>query len=595
MDGRINNLKTNFASLMTIRITVKNVFDTLQQRIDKLKNLYFEFINNNDNQMFIFGLDSFRFQSKLIDIEYEDMTRMFLAINNRMYCEYFKLYKIIVAYISMNITDKKILEVIKVSNFPTYKDLEPFKDYKFEIIQEIHENILILIGSIATNIETKEIELSEYQRKRKIGLNIDNFVTSFNYDIIMMRERGMLFLTYMEFFHQLHTKYMKRFSSKIQLMYSHIDKDIDFSDTIDIHKDKKDTISEFSDETSELSDDLFDSIEVETNSETAFSPRREPELHRAFNIIESRCKRILTPMNEVENVIFKPLNNKVVIQNSNEIELDDNKVVITKLDETKSDDNKIVITKLDETKSDDNKIVITKSDETKSDETKSDDNKVVTTKLDETKSDETKSDDNKVVITKSDVTKLDETKSDDNKVVITKSDVTKLDETKSDDNKVVTTKLDETKSDDNETKLDETKLDDNKVVTTKLDETKSDDNETKLDETKSHDNTVIIMKLDETKLDETKTHDNTVIIKKLDEIKLDEIKSDDNTVIIKKLDETKLDETKTDETKTDETDQVVKKSDDDNKRVLTEPDVKDPDETKHDDNNSTTINNPDDN
>jgi len=437
MEGRLNNLKTNFATLMTIRITVKNVFDTLQQRIDKLKNLYSEFIRDNDNQMFIFGLDSFRFQSKLIDIEYEDMTRMFLAINNRMYCEYFKLYKIIVAYISVNITDKKILEVIKVSNFPTYKDLEPFKDYKFEIIQEIHENILILIGSIMSNIETKDIELSEYHRKRKIGLNIDNFVTSFNYDIIMMRERGTLFLTYMEFFHQLHTKYMKRFSSKIQLMYSHIDKDVDFSDTIDIHKDK------IFDETSELSDELFDD---ETNYETNRDPvvKLSPELHRAFNSIESRCKTILTPINEDQNVLFRPLDNKVLLMKLDEITLDDNKYVVRDLDDTDYRDNKSVVTETVVTDP-----VVTKLDEIIVDDNitnavaiKTDDNKHVVKDTVVTEADVIKSDDN---ITESVVIKTDDniTEFEDNKSVVTESVVINIDETTRD-----VTESDETKYDD---------------------------------------------------------------------------------------------------------------------------------------------------
>jgi hypothetical protein len=538
---------------MTIRITVKNVFDTLQQRIDKLKNLYSEFIRDNDNQMFIFGLDSFHFQSKLIDIEYEDMTRMFLAINNRMYCEYFKLYKIIVAYISVNITDKKILEVIKVSNFPTYKDLEPFKDYKFEIIQEIHENILILIGSIVTNIETKDIELSEYQRKRKIGLNIDNFVTSFNYDIIMMRERGMLFLTYMEFFHQLHTKYMKRFSSKIQLMYSHIDKDIDFSDTIDIQKDK---ISEFSDETSELSDELFDSIDDDTNSEITRDPvvKLSPELHRAFNSIESRCKTILTPMNEDQNVLFRPLDNKVLLMKLDEIALDDNKYVVKGLDETDHRDNKSVVTetvvndpvetKLDEIivksvviKSDDNNDVVTKLDDNKSGVNKPEDNNDVVTKLDEiiveeNKSDVIKPEDNKHVVSDAVVTESVVINADDNKCDITKLDDNKCDITKLDDNKPDITEFVVIKSDDNkhvvrdavvtnadDNKCDITKLDDNKSDITKLDDNKPDITEfvvIKSDDNNPDVNEPDLMKSDVTESGETKYDDNNSTLVKSD-------------------------------------------------------------------------------
>ena len=271
MESRIGELKNDFNNIIHIRSTVKSIFDILEQRIEKLKNLYSDFIQHNENQLFIFGLDSVRFQSKLIDIEYEDMMRLFLAINNRMYCEYFKLYKIIIEYIFQNITDKKITEVIKVNNFPVYKDLEPYKEYKFEIVLDLHENILVLLSSIINNIDNKENELLIYQNKKKIGLSIDNFVTSFNYDIIMMKEKVILFLTYIEFFHQLHTKYLKRFSNKIQLMYTHINNDIRFDESLELNADKQhEILSEFthSNIDKQLLSDLKRTINVETNSDS---------------------------------------------------------------------------------------------------------------------------------------------------------------------------------------------------------------------------------------------------------------------------------------------------------------------------------------
>ena len=232
MENRISKLKTDFNNITTTRSNVKNIFDILQTKIHKLKCMYSEFINNSKTQLFVFGLDSFHFQSKLIDIEYDDMKRLFLAINNRMYCEYFKLYKIIVDYITKNVVDKKISEIIKVNNFPIYKDLEPFKEYKFELVLELHENILILLTSIISNLNSKENELILHQSKKNIGLNIDNFITSFNYEIIMMREKVTMFLTYIEFFHKLHTKYLKRFTNKIQLMYTYINNDIKFDESV---------------------------------------------------------------------------------------------------------------------------------------------------------------------------------------------------------------------------------------------------------------------------------------------------------------------------------------------------------------------------
>jgi hypothetical protein len=187
----------------------------------------------------VFGLDSFHFQNKLIDLEYDDMKRIFLFISNRMYCEYFKLYKLICSYIIQNITDKKILDIIKGNNFAVYKDLEPFKDYKFETTMEIHENILILLNSIVGIINNKENELSLHKNKQLIGLNINNFVSSFNYEITLMKEKINLFLSYIDFFHKLHSKYLKRFNNKIQMILNHINTDIHFDENIENSNENK--------------------------------------------------------------------------------------------------------------------------------------------------------------------------------------------------------------------------------------------------------------------------------------------------------------------------------------------------------------------
>jgi len=234
MEFQISNLKNEFNNITLIRSKIINVFETLRSKSDKLKILYSEFIKQNNSQLFVFGLDSFHFQSKLIDLEYDDMQRIFIYINNRMYCEYFKLYKLISSYVLENFNDKKILEIVKSNNFPVYKDLEPFNDYKFETIIEIHDNILILLNSIVGIVNNRENELSLHKSKLLIGLNIDNFIYSFNYEIILMREKVNLFLYCIDFFHKLHAKYLKRFSNKIQLMVNHINSDIHFEDNMEL-------------------------------------------------------------------------------------------------------------------------------------------------------------------------------------------------------------------------------------------------------------------------------------------------------------------------------------------------------------------------
>jgi len=306
MESRIVKLKSDFNNIITIRNNVKNIFDILLIKIGKLKLLYSEFIKDRKNGMFVFGLDSFYFQSKMIDIEYEDMKRQFLAINNRMYCEYFKLHKIITEYIGKNITDRKITDNVKENNYPIYKDLEPFKEYKIEIILDIHENILSMLSALISTLNNRENELEIHKTKQSIGLNIDNFITTFSFQINVLREKIVMFITYIEFFHKMHTKYLKRFNTKIQLMHTHIINDIKLEESVGMTSEKKEELlNEF-----DLSGDLLKSLKKTINSE-ASSVNGDDENEE---IIKSKSNSI----DIIEN------GNIVLIKAEQPINLDDN-------------------------------------------------------------------------------------------------------------------------------------------------------------------------------------------------------------------------------------------------------------------------------
>jgi hypothetical protein len=243
MDVRLNNLKPTFTQIVDLKDENIKTFATLADKMKKLKEFYADFIKNNKNNLFMFGLDSFHFQEKIIDIEHEDMHRLFDAIVNRMYCEYYKLCKIIVDYIQKNIPDKKIIELTTMNmNFPIYQDLEPFKKYDFDNIQNLHENLLVLLQGIYGYYLNKEHELKNHQIKNSIGLNIDNFVNTFQFNNIVIREKLTLFITYLEFFHKLHTKYLKRFTTKLQLMVSQVTNDIKFEDTVEMNKTRRNSM-----------------------------------------------------------------------------------------------------------------------------------------------------------------------------------------------------------------------------------------------------------------------------------------------------------------------------------------------------------------
>ena len=103
------------------------------------------------------------------------MKKMFLLVNNRMYCEYYKLHKVILAYIIQNISDKKVIESCKSKReYPIYKDLEPDKEYDFDLINDLHHDILQIVSELQGYLLIKERELKNDEQKSFSGLNIDN-------------------------------------------------------------------------------------------------------------------------------------------------------------------------------------------------------------------------------------------------------------------------------------------------------------------------------------------------------------------------------------------------------------------------------------
>jgi len=245
MEDRLSVLKSTFSEIIDLKEGNISGLKTLDTRIQQIKALYSDFIQTNKEQLFVFSLDAFHFQSKLVDLEYEDMNRMFLSITNRMYCDYYKLFKIIVAYINETIPDKKLIELIKVhDNFPVYKDLEPFRQYDFQYIQSLHEIILVILTSVHTFITNKEHDLKVYQTKNQIGLHIDSFVNTFSFNTGMMNQRALLFINYIEFFHKTHTKYLKRFTMKLNLMLSQLNNDIKLDNPTEKKTAKKDMIQD---------------------------------------------------------------------------------------------------------------------------------------------------------------------------------------------------------------------------------------------------------------------------------------------------------------------------------------------------------------
>ena len=81
-----------------------------------------------------------------------------------------------------------------------YKDLEPYKQYGSETISQLHDIVLLLFSGLKKRTRQKQEELRMHKAKNDIGLNIDNFIQTFQFDNTVLEQKLSLFISYMEFF-----------------------------------------------------------------------------------------------------------------------------------------------------------------------------------------------------------------------------------------------------------------------------------------------------------------------------------------------------------------------------------------------------------
>ena len=259
------NIKS-FENIKNLKFNIDNILLNIKDISKKLIEYYHDFITEYKTTIFIFGIDSLYFQNKLIENQLESLYKLYDLILNRIYCEYYKLYKLIITYINDELNDNEIMNNIhQRNNFPKYNDLDIYKKYDFVLIINLQEEINNIFSIMNNVLNEKKQLLSNHKKKKSIGLNIDNFVSTYNFEVIKFEEQIKLFDNYLNFFYKIHYKNLNRFLTKIKLFYTQINHDINFNFN-DMNKDNVIDIMIDNDENDKkLQQSIQDSV-IETES-----------------------------------------------------------------------------------------------------------------------------------------------------------------------------------------------------------------------------------------------------------------------------------------------------------------------------------------
>ena len=234
MDDKLLKVKVVFDNVRGMREEISTLFEGLDGRISKLHEVYNDFIRNTklirtpDVKAFIFSLDSFYFQNSLLKREYKYLKDYYNIIINRMYGEYYKLYKLITDYIEKSHVDTKLNTVLKNKKYPKYDDLDEEKTYDFNLIVQLNEDIIHIVAYLINVLRGKEQSLQAFTTNQSYGLNVNNFVSTFNYEVIVLGEQINLYEKYLDFFYHVHEKLLKRLITKISLLEAQLNADIKF-------------------------------------------------------------------------------------------------------------------------------------------------------------------------------------------------------------------------------------------------------------------------------------------------------------------------------------------------------------------------------
>jgi len=210
----ISRLEGEFNEIIHLSTEIMNKKTALDEKLKQLKEQYNELVKHNSKKIFLFCLDSFYFQYKVLHVEMEQFHRMCALIHNRIYGDYYKLFNIILMQCKEN--NIQVPGLVRESDqFPIYKDLEPFLEYKIEDVIKIHADILAVINEVYMLYVSNQKNIHKHNDRIHAGFSITSFINTLSYENVLIKEQIGLYSNYMAFYHNSQKSYLTKLLIKM--------------------------------------------------------------------------------------------------------------------------------------------------------------------------------------------------------------------------------------------------------------------------------------------------------------------------------------------------------------------------------------------
>ena len=222
MRNYMNECNVKFKELI---VTCENIRDTNENLKKKIKDLQtkFQTLSNKEvSQLFVYSLDSVFFQFYVCNIQMEHFSKIFDLIQNHIYCDLFKLHRILCDYVENNIHEKKIVALLNVGMYPVYKDLEKYKVYDIDVVIALYENISNIITAVQECCRVGTLHFNQHKLSIENGFHYDKLLQTFQFNTKVVEEQVKLYYNFLKHSCNYHHEYLNKIHEKVAALYCEI-------------------------------------------------------------------------------------------------------------------------------------------------------------------------------------------------------------------------------------------------------------------------------------------------------------------------------------------------------------------------------------
>jgi hypothetical protein len=136
----------HFTEIINKKTRIITLIENMNLQIDDMELHHKRYQPIKPKDIYIHALDSIYFQSRLCRLEFTNIQLIFRMVNNKMYCEYYKLY------CNMTETDNTL---------PSYDDVDEEKEYSNDDICNVYELIHVEIKKLIDIVNQKTCDISK--------------------------------------------------------------------------------------------------------------------------------------------------------------------------------------------------------------------------------------------------------------------------------------------------------------------------------------------------------------------------------------------------------------------------------------------------